>query len=83
MMRRTDDPPSIEECRELLEPHRKRKIRRLAATGDELERAIFDVVYHETPATTHAVARAVERELVLTERTVGELLDGWRPAALR
>lgn len=85
-----EQPPTIEECRALLDPHRKRTIRRFLeapATREtpdphELESAFWDVVYHETPACSATVARIVERELEQSERTVGEVLDGWRPDSM-
>lgn len=83
-LRQPGDPPTIDECRALLEPHRHRKVRVVVTGGAglQLSRALFDVIYHETPACDHRSARRVEAELSASDRTVGDVLDGWRPPAL-
>lgn len=71
--------------REILEPHANRKIRSVVTRSDQEDpvvEALFDVVYEDIKVIDHSVAVAVGKELESTDRTVRELLDGWRPEAL-
>lgn len=72
-----------EAMREALLPHAKRPIRAFLRRPDEAaEGALWDLVYDRAPCVTFGVAKAVETELEHSPVTVGELLSGWRPAAL-
>lgn len=74
----------------ILEPHARRPIRALLRTPDNghhnptpEQDALWRVVYEGAAAPiAHETALAIEAELVASPRTVRELLDGWRPAAL-
>ena len=69
----------------VLQPHRKRKLR--AFLHDHRDDAAPEVgalwatVYGRT-VVDHRTALAVETECASTDRTVGDVLEGWRPAAL-
>ena len=72
----------------LLEPIARRPIRALLRQVDNgqhnegpEQEALWRVVYGDA-AVTYAQAVAIEAELVESPRTIRELLDGWRPAAL-
>lgn len=71
----------------LLAAHAKRKIARFIAEPDRDSRnpkphdAFWALLYGKT-VVDHATAVAVERELLSTTRTVGDVLEGWRPRAL-
>jgi hypothetical protein len=70
---------------EVLQRYRKRRIRGLldAMPDDHAEPiiAIFALVYDGAPAVDHDTAVAVLDELRATDKTVGDLIDGWRPRA--
>lgn len=69
--------------REALTPHRTRTIRAfLRRCGEEEEAAFWAAVYGET-VVTNGTATAVAAELEASDHTIGELLDGWKPEALR
>lgn len=69
---------------ELLRPHAKRPIRAFLRDNSPspAEDAFWSLVYGRT-VVNHATAVAVERELSSSSRTVGELVEGWRPEALK
>lgn len=70
--------------REALTPHRTRTIRAfLRRCGEEEEAAFWDAVHDQAKDVDHATASAVVAELEASERTVEELLAGWRPESLR
>lgn len=76
--------------RQLLEPHAKRKIRAFIVApdpGNHRDSNVFDAFWSliyggEAAAVDHSTAVAVEKELLTTNKRVGDLLDGWRPTAL-
>ena len=87
MIRRGDNLADIPAPAETLEPFRKLRIRTLLGRlPDESAPAIvalFDLVYDGAGVTMHETGRAVSYELENTDKTVGDLIDGWRPPALR
>lgn len=81
---------SRDELREALRPHARRPIRafwRAPDPGNHQDTRVFDafieLVYDGTPNVNHAQVRALNAELAQSTRTVGELLGGWRPTALK
>lgn len=82
---------TAEELREQLLPHADRKIRAFLRghpdptnrAACELRVAFWDFVYRRHPHVTHAVACRTAAELVESEKTIGELLEGWVPEALQ
>lgn len=82
------DVPQTANSYAILEPHARRPIRALLRQPDNGQHnetpeqaALWHVVYGEA-GVDFATAQAVEAELVDSPRTIRELLDGWRPAAL-
>lgn len=67
--------------RKALEPHAARPIRAFLRDPGDAEGAFWTLVYGRT-VVTHATAIAVAAELEASGRKVGDLLGGWRPAAL-
>ena len=71
---------------EILEAHRHRKLRAFLASRqrtNEEEEALWHLVGEYRPAMSMQLAVRVVAELERSERTVGELLDGWIPEALK
>lgn len=82
-MNRDDESPTA-----ALEPHAKRRvrafIRRMEREPDHAaHRAFWDVLFASHPNITHEIAVRVAVELMRTDKTVQDLIDGWRPVALR
>lgn len=48
-----------------------------------VEAALWDEVYAGYSPVSHEVATAVAAELEASTRTIQELLNGWKPAALK
>lgn len=71
----------------VLEPHAHRTIRgflRAAEEDDPEVWAFWNLIYGGPDvAVDHATAIAVERELAESLHTVGDVLKGWRPEALK
>ena len=68
---------------ELLERHRRLRIRTLLSrlpddAAPEIV-ALFDLVYEGRACCTLEQARAIHDALERSGKTVGDLLDGWRP----
>lgn len=70
---------------EQLAPHAKRKLRpmsTLLAPDDAAHDPFWELVYAGVPEVSYEIAEAVERELIETDKTVDDLVGGWRPATL-
>lgn len=74
------------EHRQLLELHAKRKIRAFLSSAEEDDPevwAFWEAVYDGAPvAVDHETALAVEHELMVTDKLVRDVLNGWRPESL-
>jgi hypothetical protein len=77
-----------DDAHELLEPHARRKLRtfmRAPDPGNHSDSKVWDAFYavlYGRDVVTHDTALAVEAELKDSERTIGDVLAGWKPAAL-
>lgn len=60
------------------------KVRRFLARADmvDLEDEFWSLIYDGIASVPLKTARAVAVELEQSPRTVGDVLDGWRPKAL-
>lgn len=67
----------------ILEPHRKKKLRAILKGDDRSPEvgALWAVLYGYA-VVDHATAQHVAHECTTSDRTVGDVLDGWRPVAL-
>ena len=69
---------------ERLSPHAGRPIRAfLRDDYSEAHTAFWDMIYSRNRRVTHNTAVRAAAELANSPRTVGEVLNGWRPQALR
>lgn len=66
----------------LLEPYAHRRVRRVLDDDGELAAPLWSLIYGNA-GVDHATAIAVDAELSLTDRTIGDVLAGWRPTALQ
>jgi hypothetical protein len=69
---------------ETLQPHRKRKVRAFLRTFDDTTPeagALWAVLFRHV-VVDHSTAITVAQELEASDRTVGDVLDGWRPDVL-
>ncbi len=87
MITRGDNVPDMPTPADVLEPYRKRKIRAMLGRYPNRDNAepivaLFALVYDGARNVDHAAAVAVADELHATDKTVQDLLDGWRPSAL-
>lgn len=82
------EAPKRRNERELFEPHAKRKLRAFLIEpdrGNHNDTRTFDAFWaliYGYVVVDHATARAVELECMASTVTVGDVLAGWRPAAL-
>jgi hypothetical protein len=69
---------------EVLQPHRRAKVRTFLRKYDDTtpEAGAFWAVLFRHVIVSHTTAVAVAQELEASERTVGDVLTGWRPASL-
>lgn len=88
-IRRGDNLADVPDPREALELHRKRKLSafmRAPDPGNSSDTKIWDafwtLVYDGSPSVDYETADAVVRELSKSDRTVGDVIDGFRPSVL-
>ena len=70
----------------LLSPHSHRKLRILvqSAPGQGgIVDALWDFLYRDAANVSHQTAVQVAKELEGSDMTVGDVLAGWKPEALR
>ena len=75
---------------EILQRYRKRKLSafmREPDPGNHADTIVWDafwnLIYDGASRVDHSAAKAIERELTECDHTVGDVLDGWRPASIR
>jgi hypothetical protein len=79
--------PAKRDPADILAPHERQPLHKfLAASGPDDFGALCALVYADLPADyrlTLSRAETVARELAASEKTVGDVVRGWRPPAIR
>jgi hypothetical protein len=80
----TQPEPARKNEHEVLAPHRKKALRTLLGKfrDNTPEAGALWAVLYGYRVVDHETAKAVEAECSRSERTVGDVLDGWKPEAL-